>query len=164
MNKKTFVFTICSGIFLLSYPLILGNSLLPAGAECIKDTTNISSENNKKIVDETKENIIIQKSVELFKNYIEENSTDWQKVQFENLNRDPVKSLTDYAIISTELVYSEKDNFTIKVTYDIKYTDESDMWLAGNGLKEEDNWIRNKINYVNINKENNEYKIINIYT
>lgn len=164
MRKKVLVFTIVSGIFLLSYPLIPGNSLLSAGAECIKDNTAINLETIVETNEQSEENNKVQNAVNLFKNFLEYNSTDWQKVQYENLNRDPVKSLEDYNIISAKLVTCEKDSFTVKVVYDVKCTEESDMWLAGNGKKEEDNWIRNKSNYITIENINEEYEIKNIYT
>ena len=90
-------------IVLLSYPLIPGNSLLSAGAECIKDNTAINLETIVETNEQSEENNKVQNAVNLFKNFLEYNSTDWQKVQYENLNRDPVKSLEDYNIISAKL-------------------------------------------------------------
>lgn len=164
MRKKVLVFTIVSGVFLLSYPLIPGNSLLSANAECIKDTTVISSDSNAQTYEQSEESSKVQTAVNLFKNYLEDNSTDWHKVQYENLNRTPVKSMEDYKINSAKLVDCQENSFTVNIIYDVKCTEESDMWLAGNGKKDEDNWIRNKSNYITIENIHEEHKIKNIYT
>ncbi|WP_294406505.1 hypothetical protein [uncultured Clostridium sp.] len=164
MRKKVLVFTIVSGVFLLSYPLIPGNSLLSANAECIKDNIVINSDSNAQTNEQSEENNKVQNAINLFKNYLEDNSTDWHKVQYENLNRAPVKSLADYNINSAKLVDCQQNSFTVKIIYDVKSTEESDMWLAGNGKKDEDNWIRNKSNYITIENIQEEYKIKNIYT
>lgn len=162
MSKK--VFTTITGLVLilsLYTQSIPGNSLLSASAECIDDTMSADIVTDYETFNEDE---ALSTAVQLFSDYINENSTDWKKVQYENLDRDPVKSLDDYKIVNAHLVYHEATNFTVRVTYDVKYTDESDMWLAGNGNKQENNWIRNKINFINIEKNNDNYSIKNIYT
>ncbi|WP_293981528.1 hypothetical protein [uncultured Clostridium sp.] len=162
MSKK--VFTTITGLVLilsLYTQSIPGNSLLSASAECIEDTKSADIVKDYETINEDE---ALSTAVQLFSDYIEENSTDWKKVQHENLDRDPVKSLEDYKIVNAKLVYHEGNSFTVRVTYDVKCTDESDMWFAGNGNKEENNWIRNKTNYINIEKNNANYSIKNIYT
>lgn len=164
MSKKILVFTTITGLVLISNlfaQLIPGNSLLSASAECIEDAKSNYLQTDIKMDDKDQ---MMQKAEQLFSSYIEANSTDWKRVEFENLDRDPVKSLEDYKIIDSKLVSFGENDFTVKFMYDIKYTDDSDMWIAGNGSKDKDNWIRNKINYVNIEKNNDEYIIKKIYT
>ena len=151
MNRNKFIvlvaitgFILVGNVFVQSIP---NDSLLTAHAECIEDN------NDEKI----------KTAIELFSNYIDDNKTDWRKVQFENLDRNPVKTFDDYNIINVDIVDYEADSFTAKVTYDIKCTDESDFWFAGNGLREQD-WIRNKVNFINIKKNNDGYCIKNIFT
>ena len=67
-----------------------------------------------------------------------------------------------YIIIVKKICISEKVNnyfiaFIAKISYDIQFTDESNKWIAGNGKISDNNWIRNKSNYVEIIKENNIY-------
>ena len=164
MSKKVLIFITVTSLVLISNlytQLIPGNSLLSASAECIEDTKSNYLQTDTEV---TNRDELIQKAVQIFTEYIKNNSTDWKKVEYENLEREPVKSLEDFKIIDTKLVSFGKDNFTVKVTYDVKCTNESDMWFAGNGFKEENNWIRNKINYLNIEKNNGEYVIKKIYT
>ena len=160
MSKKVLVFTAITSLVLISNlyaQLIPSHSLLSASAECIEDT-------NSSYLQKYNEDQLIEKSVQLFTEYIENNSTDWKKVQYENLDRDPMKTLENFKIINTKLTNFTEDNYTVKITYDVKVTDENNMWFAGNGLKDEDNWIRNKINYLNIENDNGEYVIKNIFT
>jgi len=100
----------------------------------------------------------------LFDKYINENKTDWKKVEFEKLERKPKVCLTDYKINNIRVTREEEDKFIVLIGYDIKYTNESDFWIAGNGEICEDNWIRNKSNFVEIQKSGNEYVISNIIT
>ena len=100
----------------------------------------------------------------LFDKYINENKTDWKRVEFEKLERKPKDSLTDYRINNVKVTGEEKNKFIVSIEYDIKYANESDMWIDGNGKICEDNWIRNKSNFVEIQKSGDEYVITNIIT
>ena len=160
MSKKVLVFTAITSLVLISNlytQLIPSYSLLSASAECIDDTKSNYLQTHTK-------DQLIEKSVQLFTEYVENNSTDWKKVQYENLDRNPVKSLEGFKIIDTKLTYSSEENYIVKIIYDVKITDESNMWFAGNGFKDEDNWIKNKVNYLNIEKDSGEYVIKNIFT
>ncbi|NOW24741.1 hypothetical protein [Clostridium butyricum] len=55
-------------------------------------------------------------AVNLFTSYIKENSTDWKKVQYEKLNRTPLKTIEDYKIINASLVSVKEDNFCVKLS------------------------------------------------
>lgn len=100
----------------------------------------------------------------LFDKYINENTTDWQMVKSQNLNREPVTCLTDYRIGDIDFVKEDDDKFTVDISYDIQYTDESSFWIAGNGELADDNWVINKCNFVDIQKDGDKYVIVNIYT
>ena len=103
MSKKVLVFTAITSLVLISNlyaQLIPSHSLLSASAECIEDT-------NSSYLQKYNEDQLIEKSVQLFTEYIENNSTDWKKVQYENLDRDPMKTLENFKIINTKLT-----NFT----------------------------------------------------
>jgi outer membrane usher protein FimD/PapC len=116
------------------------------------------------VVSNTNEEEKIEIARTLFDKYINENKTDWKRVEFQNLERKPEATLTDYRINNIKVTGEEKNKFIVSIEYDIKYTNESDMWIAGNGKVCEDNWIRNKSNFVEIQKNDDEYVITNIIT
>lgn len=150
MRNKIFRFTTVIALVMIGNlyaTLATGNSVISAHAENI--TENILNVENKVSSQSEMEDI----AVNLFTSYIKENSTDWKKVQYEKLDRTPLKTIEDYKIINASLVSVKEDNFCVKIIYDVKCTEESDMWLAGNGFKDTDNWIRNKSNYVNVFEE-----------
>ena len=101
---------------------------------------------------------------ELFDDYINENRTDWSIVKSQNLKRKPVICLTDYRINDIEIESQDLYNFTVSVLYDIQYTNESNMWVAGNGELKDNNWIVNKIALVDITQINDKCVITNIGT
>lgn len=157
MRNKIFRFTTVIALVMIGNlyaTLATGNSVISAHAENI--TENILNVENKVSSQSEMEDI----AVNLFTSYIKENSTDWKKVQYEKLNRTPLKTIEDYKIINASLVSVKEDNFCVKIIYDVKCTEESDMWLAGNGFKDTDNWIRNKSNYVSVKNEENKCFII----
>lgn len=101
---------------------------------------------------------------ELFDYYINENRTDWSIVKSQNLKREPVICLTDYRINDIDIESQDLYNFTVSVLYDIQYTNESNMWVAGNGELKDNNWIVNKIALVDITQINDKCVITNIGT
>ena len=101
---------------------------------------------------------------DLFDKYINENKTDWKQVEFQKLDRKPMVCFSDYKINYIKITGEEEKKFTAYIEYDIQYTNESDMWIAGNGKICEDNWIRNKSNFVEIEKSGDKYSIKNIIT
>ena len=67
----------------------------------------------------------------------------------------------DYKDIS---VYSVPNEPTIySVVFSIQSGDD-DFWLPGNGTKQENNWIINKSNYMQLIKEKDYYRLISIGT
>lgn len=67
----------------------------------------------------------------------------------------------DYKDIS---VYSVPNEPTIySVVFSIQSGDD-DFWLPGNGTKQENNWIINKSNYMQLIKEKDYYRLISIRT
>lgn len=101
---------------------------------------------------------------ELFDEYINQNRTDWKLVKDQNLDRNPVLSLTDYKLNDIKFIRNNDDGFTAEIDYDIQYTTESNQWLAGNGILDNDNWIKHKSNLIDIKKAGERYIITNIYT
>lgn len=101
----------------------------------------------------------------IYEEYINIRSTDWFFNLNNGINKEPEPSLTDYKITSCDL-HSEGENiFTVTVSYDIKTANEKSPWYAGNGVIEEDGWIRNKFNFVDIEKiGENKYRMITAYT
>lgn len=131
------------------------NLKLEEKEEIIRDINTV-----KDISTDEKERI----AKDLYENYLNNNRTDWKLVKAENLNRDPVVSMTDYNINTVELVSEDKNKFTVDISYDIKYTENSNMWIAGNGTLSDNTWIKNKITFVDIEKYLEHYIITNIYT
>jgi len=101
---------------------------------------------------------------DLFDKYVNDNKTDWKQVEFQKIDRKPMISFTEYKINDIKVTGGDENKFTVSVKYDIKYTNESNMWIAGNGEISEDNWIRNKSNFVEIQKNGDKYVISNIIT
>lgn len=101
---------------------------------------------------------------ELFDKYVNDNKTDWKQVELQKIDRKPVVCFTEYNINNIKVTGGDENKFTVNIEYDIKYTNESDMWIAGNGKISEDNWIRNKSNFVEIQKNGDKYVISNIIT
>ena len=101
----------------------------------------------------------------IYEEYINIRSTDWFFNLVNGINKDPEPTLTDYKITSCDL-HSEGENiFTVAVSYNIKAANEKSPWYAGNGVIEEDRWIRNKFHFVDIEKiGENKYRMITAYT
>lgn len=114
----------------------------------------------KDITKEDKEKI----ARELYEEYLNNNRTDWRMVKAQNLNRNPVISMVDYKINEVTFVKEDKNTFTVEVSYDIQYTNESNMWLAGNGTLSENNWDKNKVTFIDIEKYLDKYIISSVYT
>lgn len=132
-----------------------------------KDLTEVEKEkiirelnSVKDITKEDKEKI----ARELYEEYLNNNRTDWRMVKAQNLNRNPVISMVDYKINEVTFVKEDKNIFTVEVSYDIQYTNESNMWLAGNGTLSENNWDKNKVTFIDIEKYLDKYIISSVYT
>ena len=139
-----------------------------------KEYSKTSSSDNTSVIDNQEnkmtqlkylsENENIEIGRDLYDKYINENRTDWQMVKSQNLNRQPVVCLTDYRINDVSFVKEESDKFTVDISYDIQYTDESNFWIAGNGELTDNNWVINKCSFVDIQKIGDKYFIVNLYT
>ena len=131
-----------------------------------EDNINLesNSENNLKFYNSLSKDEKIKIARELFNDYINENRTDWSIVKSQNLKREPVICLTDYRINDIDIESQDIHNFTVSVSYDIQYTNESDMWVAGNGELKDNNWVVDKFAVVDITQINDKYVITNIGT
>ena len=142
MNKNKILLVIAitglvvvSSLYVQVFP---ANSLLTAHAECTEDDKNEK----------------IQIAHKLFRNFIYEQNAIYDKAQ----------KCEDFIITNVEIVDSDDNSFTAKVIYDIKSNEYNSVWLAGNGSKKENDWIRNKSNFINIEKSESGYVIKNIFT
>lgn len=153
--------SIILSIFMISMMFI------SCGSSNIKNNTN----NIKEVIDNEKneqeslsKDEMIAIARDLFDDYINQNRTDWYFVKAKGLKRQPVICLTDYRINDISFVKEENNKFTVDISYDIQYTDESNYWVAGNGELSENNWVMNKCNFVDIIKADNKYFLSNVYT
>lgn len=95
---------------------------------------------------------------------------DHLKNTFENFKNDEGKTvniLKDYKIIDAKLQDSEsEDTFKIAIDYELQSIDGySTVFITGNGVEYEDNWVRDKFNIIEVKKVgDNKYEIIGIYT
>lgn len=160
MKKKKVLILISSLSLLLISNLFIEKSSIDS-VEAYADTTNDS----KAVVTMLDENSKIDVSRNLFEQYINDNKTAIAGIDLNGvLNNEVVETLTDYKINDIRVTKSEEDKFIVNISYDIQFTEESNKWIAGNGKVNENNWIRNKSNYVEIVKENDDYKINKIHT
>lgn len=99
----------------------------------------------------------------LFEEYINKNSTDWQTVKDKKLNRKPLPTFTDYRITDASFISESSNRFTVDITYDIQYTEEGKSWLAGYGNISDNNWILKKGNVVDVIKYKDKYLLADVY-
>ncbi len=170
MKKKKVLILISSLSLLLISNLFIEKSSFNL-VKAYADTTSINEveeqkePNSEAVLANSSENTEEAVGRKLFEKYINQNRNAIAGMDLNGiLNSDEVETLTDYKINSVKIVGSEKDRFIVNISYDIQFTEESNKWVAGNGKVKENNWIRNKTNYVEIVKEDNEYKIDKIYT
>lgn len=101
----------------------------------------------------------------LYEEYIKLHSTDWFFNLNNGINKEPELSVLESKINSVSLISEGKYIFNVCISYDIKAANEKSPWYAGNGEIEEDNWILNKVTFIDIEKTGeNKYRIINRYT
>ncbi|MGE5629166.1 MAG: hypothetical protein ACM3X7_13840 [Solirubrobacterales bacterium] len=93
-------------------------------------------------------------SAQIIKKYLNEYEKDKTSIKLK---------LEDYTVNNIDDIKGNTNKFSFWVDYSVKPSDENSNWIAGNG-EIKDGWIINKIAFVNIEKENNEYKIISIGT
>ncbi|MDS0527682.1 hypothetical protein NNC19_18490 [Clostridium sp. SHJSY1] len=99
----------------------------------------------------------------LFEEYINKNSTDWQTVKDKKLNRKPLPTFTDYRITDVFFIKESGNKFTVDIIYDIQYTDEGKQWVAGDGELAENNWVLKKDFLLDIIKYNDKYMLSQVY-
>ncbi|MBE6062087.1 MAG: hypothetical protein E7207_00670 [Clostridium butyricum] len=166
MNKKKVLILISSLSLLLMSSLFIEKSSFNLGkAYAYTNSINESEPNSKAVLESLTENTQEAVGRRLFERYINQNKRAIAGMDLNGiLNSNEVETFTDYKINSVKVVVSEQDRFIVNISYDIQFTEKSNKWVAGNGKVQENNWIRNKTNYVEIVRENNQYKIDKIYT
>ncbi|MGL5416357.1 MAG: hypothetical protein ACRDAU_11905 [Clostridium sp.] len=131
-----------------------------------KSLGEIDKENRES--DSLKESEKIEIARQLFDEYINENKIELVENKEDNSKREVI-TFTKYKIKDID-VYEMKDlninknGFVADIGYDIKYTNESNRWVAGNGELKKNNWCINKVAVVNIEKINDKYVISSMGT
>jgi len=74
-----------------------------------------------------------------------------------------VKLLTDYKINKVYFVEGDDNKYTVDIRYDIQFTEEGEKYKAGDGMLEDNNWIIDKSNMVDIGVNGDAYFIEKIY-
>lgn len=101
----------------------------------------------------------------LYEEYIKMHSTNWFFNLNNGINEEPELSVSESKINFVKLISEGENIFTVDISYDIKAANEHCPWYAGNGVIEEDNWIRRKGTFLDIEKTGeNKYRIISGYT
>ncbi|WP_300385288.1 hypothetical protein [Clostridium sp.] len=101
----------------------------------------------------------------LYEEYIKMNTTNWRYLLDNDIDGEPKVLVIDSKINDVNLYEEGKYIFTVGISYDVQAPNEKEGWYAGNGVIEEDNWIRNKVHLADIEKiGENKYRIIGLYT
>ena len=101
----------------------------------------------------------------LFEEYIKMHTTNWRFLLDNDIDEEPKVVVIDSKINNVRLVKDGENIFTVDISYDVQAPNEKDGWYAGNGVIEENNWIRNKAYFIDIEKiGENQYRIISLYT
>ena len=101
----------------------------------------------------------------LFEEYIKMHTTDWLGSLLNDMDEEPKIVVVDSKINDVKLSIDGKNIFTVDISYDVQAPNEKYGWYAGNGVVEENNWIRDKFHFADIEKiGENKYRIINLYT
>ncbi|MGG7143009.1 M56 family metallopeptidase [Clostridium nigeriense] len=101
----------------------------------------------------------------LYEEYIKMHSTNWFFNLSNGIDKEPELSVLESKINDVKLISEGKYIFTVDISYDIKAANEKSPWYAGNGVIEDNNWIRNKGTFLDIEKTGeNKYRIISGYT
>lgn len=107
----------------------------------------------------------IKIATKLFEEYIHINETNW-KYNLERSIADKNKlTFEDFKVKNVLVVSTDKNKFTVDITYDIKKSEDScsDIWNAGTGKDGEGNWILDKNNLVDIIKYEDKYYLQSVY-
>ncbi|WP_411170008.1 hypothetical protein ACH36K_05810 [Clostridium sp. MB05] len=101
----------------------------------------------------------------LYEEYIKMHTTNWMFPLDNDIDEEPKVLVIDSKINDVKLSTDGNNIFTVDISYDVQAPNEYEGWYAGNGVIEEDNWIRNKFHFADIEKVGeNRYRIINLYT
>lgn len=108
----------------------------------------------------------------LFDEYINENKIEVIESKEDSSKKKEVTTFTKYKIKDIDIYemedlnISEKESqgFVADISYDIKYTNESNRWVAGNGEIKKNNWCVDKVAIVNIEKVKDKYIISSMGT
>lgn len=101
----------------------------------------------------------------LYEEYIKIHSTNWLFNLSNGIDKEPELSISESKINDVKLISEDKNIFTVYISYDIKAANENSPWYAGDGVIDEDNWIRKKGSFIDIERTGeNKYRIINGYT
>lgn len=167
MKKRKVLILISSLSLLLISNLFIEKSSFNL-VNAYADTISINEQeepNNQAVLTNSSENSKEVIGRKLFEEYINKNRIAIAGMDLnDNLNNKEVETFAEYKINNIKIMEIKENRFIAKISYDIQFTDESNKWIAGNGKISDNNWIRNKSNYVEIIKENNIYKIDKIYT
>ena len=76
-----------------------------------------------------------------------------------------IHQITDYIINNIYNFQGNSDKFSFSIIYSVKPVDiKKSTWLSGNGEIKEDGWIVNKYSFVDVQKTDNTYTIVNMGT
>lgn len=101
-------------------------------------------------------------AIKFFEEYINLHRTNWYQVKD---NGGKIETtFSEYKIKDSYLTNEEENKFTFLICYDIKPANNSMFWVAGNGENGKDNWIINKLQYIDIIRYKDKYYLDNIYT
>ncbi|MEG0855925.1 MAG: hypothetical protein RSG52_05550 [Terrisporobacter sp.] len=150
---KKFALLFCLLIFVTS--IIIG---------CSNDKGDYSSEaEDNKIYATIETNLEDKEEIGklLFEKYL--------KNTFENYINDKnekVNILKDYKLNKVKLYEEKKESFLIEVEFAVQaIEDYSTVFITGNGVEREDNWVSDKYLIIEIEKVNeNKYIMTNLYT
>lgn len=167
MKKKLFSIIL---ILSISINLVLGAIIIKINKQDSNSNQNLNKNininkitQNSYSIKEIDEKTKISIAKDLFDNYINSNMMDWQYVKNNKLDRKPVLSFTDYKIVDVFFVKEDDISYTVDIIYDIQYTNDSPLWVAGDGNMSENNWILKKDFLIDIIKYKDKYYISNVY-
>lgn len=98
----------------------------------------------------------------LFEKYLKDSYENYVNDEGETIN-----ILNDYNIVSSELTNTQgNDTFFVGIHYEVQSIDGySTVFITGNGVEYEDNWIKEKYQIVEVKKiGKDKYTILDVYT
>lgn len=127
----------------------------PITTETSTTKLNVSQNDYGAEITVVQDNITIEKTAEMvFKDYLK---------LLEEKTTSESHRIKDYRIESIKIEKENDTGFTFSVSYSILPASEHYI-LAGNGVQEDNNWIVNKFNFVEVTKKDNRFRITQIST